>query len=125
MYLTALVLIVIAGFLWAFEFAFVSVLFFAAGLAVAVGTFVHRAGRFAGRRVVSGTKKVYEDMDKAEPSHPSGIVSEGLKILGGKTGDHLLNDDTIWAMGPDPTNIREKVGPSTKSFIEKFKSLFQ
>ena len=118
-------MIAIAGFLWAFEFAFFSVLFFAAGLIVAIGTFVHRAGRFAGKKVVSGTRKAYGDLDKATPGYPSGIVSEGLKILGGKTGDHLFDDDKIWAMGPAPTSIRDKLGPNTKSFIGKFKSLFQ
>jgi len=125
MYLTALVLIAIAGFLWAFEFAFVSILFFAAGIAVAIGTVIHRTGRIAKRKFVGGAKKIYGDVDKAAPSHPSGTVSEGLKILGGKAGDHLFDDDKIWAMGPAPTNMREKVGPASKGFIDKFKSLFQ
>ena len=119
-----LLLLFLALASYAMENMLLAVVFGLAALFVFLGTLLHRSAKYAGRK--AGKSKISEEIEKAEPSHPSnGLIGEGLKTLGGKAGDHAFLEKNIWTMSSKDSNVRERVGRSSKTFIDKFFELFK
>ncbi|MFH1234849.1 MAG: hypothetical protein V1493_04535 [Candidatus Diapherotrites archaeon] len=105
---------------------FFSLLFFLGGAFILTGTFIYRAGKYSGKKIKKSASKVYSDMEKANPTYPSGaLLGGGLNILGKKAGDDLWEQKKVWAMTTKQVGVRERLGNAAKTFIGKFKELFK
>jgi len=103
-----------------------SIVLAGAALAVFVGTIIHRSALFAGKKTKKVVGETLKEMDEADPSHPTQTqIGEGLKLLGGKTGDHAFLEKNIWTMSSKSSNVRERTGKSSKTFISKFFEWFK
>jgi hypothetical protein len=122
----ALGLFFAAIILFAFGELFFSLLFFAGGAFVLLGTFIYRAGKYSGEKIKKSASKVYSDMEKANPTYPSGaLLGGGLNTIGKKAGDDVWEQKKSWAMATKQVGVRERVGSAAKTFIGKFKELFK
>ncbi len=122
----ALALLSIALILFAMNFVVPALVFALAGLFVFAGTALHRSAWFVGRKAKKLAGKTIAEMEKVEPSHPTQAqIGEGLKILGQKAGDHAFLERNIWTMSSKDSNVRERLGRSSKNFISKFFEWFK
>ncbi len=121
-----LALFTIALILYAVKFVVPALVFALAGLFVLAGTALHHSVRFAGRKAKKLAGETIAEMEKAEPSHPTQAqIGEGLKVLGGKAGDHAFLERNIWTMSSKDSNVRERLGRSSKNLIAKFFEWFK
>ena len=121
MFLLGLVLLFIAVAFYAMENMLLAVIFAGAALFVFLGTLLHRSAKHAVKK--AGKSKIAEEVENAEPSHPSKeLIGEGLKNLGEMAGDHAFKEKNIWTMSSKDSNVRERTGRSSKNFIDKFRS---
>ncbi len=124
MLLLGFFLLLLALFFYSTENAFLAVLFLLAGLFVFAGSLLFKSLGFGKRRVKNAAKET-EKMEEANPEHPSGeLIGEGLKNLGEKAGDHAFLEKNVWTFSSKDSNVRERVGKSSKNFIDKFFELF-
>lgn len=121
----ALVLLAIAMVFYAMENFFLAVLLFGAALFVVVGTLLYRTLKYGGKKA-KGTAKISEEVEEAEAQHPSAeLIGAGLKEMGKKAGDHLWLEKKVWTTGSKGSGTRERIGKSSKNFIDRFFELFK
>lgn len=122
----ALGLLFIALILYEMNFVVSALVFALAGIFVFAGTALHRSARLAGKKAKKLAGETIADIEKAEPSYPTQAqIGEGLKVLGQKAGDHAFLERNIWTMSSKDSNIRERLGRSSKNFISKFFEWFK
>lgn len=120
-----LVLLAIAMAFYALENAFFALVFFAAAIFIIIGTMLYRALKFSGKKAKDASK-ISEEIEKAEPQHPSQeLIGSGLKELGKKTGEHFWEEKKVWTTSSKGSGVRQRLGKSSKTFIDKFFELFK
>ena len=121
----ALVFLGIAMVFYALENVFIAVLFFIAAVFIVIGTILYRALKFSGKKAKQALK-TSEEIEKAEPQHPSQeLIGSGLKELGKKLGGHFWGEKKVWTASSKGSGVRQRLGKSSKTFIDKFFELFK